>query len=111
MDENFRPLPTGLASQSLSAMPTAGKPDGNLSNKSRWIAHDYIDIYFDTFHPVWPFLHQSTFDFAKEPCVLVQSVVMIGLWLKGGQEARGASINLHDKLCCAIYAQMVRGVT
>lgn len=110
IDENFRLLPTRVASQSLSAIPMAGKPDGTLSNMSRWIGHNYIDMYFDTFHSVWPFLHQSIFNLDNEPCVLVQSVVMIGLWSKGGQEARGASINLHNKLCSAIYAQIVRGV-
>ena len=113
IDEVFRPSPTRLASRSLSAIPASGKPDGTLSNMPgpRWIADEYIDIYFDTFHPVWPFLHQSTFDVAKEPCVLVQSVVMIGLWLKGGPEARDASKEFHYKLCSAIRAQMVRGVT
>ncbi|KAJ5254164.1 hypothetical protein N7524_011344 [Penicillium chrysogenum] len=78
----------------------------SVSEAPRWIAHDYIDIYFNSFHPEWPFLHRGTFDFAKEPCVLVQSVVALGLWVKGTQEARAASIQLHDRLCSAFYAQM-----
>jgi hypothetical protein len=74
---------------------------------SRWIAHDYIDIYFGEFHSTWPFLYRTTFDFAKEPCVLVQSVVAIGLWVEGSQKTRDASIRLHGRLCSAFYAQMV----
>jgi hypothetical protein len=35
-------------------------------------------------------------------------VVAIGLWVKGTQEARVASIRLHNKLCSAFYTQMVR---
>ncbi|KAJ5089539.1 hypothetical protein N7532_008223 [Penicillium argentinense] len=42
----------------------------------------------------------------EEPCVLVQSVVAIGLWVKGTQEARDASIRLHNRLCSAFDAQM-----
>ncbi|KAJ5185609.1 hypothetical protein N7491_006521 [Penicillium cf. griseofulvum] len=86
-------------------LPSVPTVDGSVHNASRWIAHDYIDIYFDAFHPVWPFLHRSTFDFTKEPCVLVQSLVAIGLWVKGTQETRDASLRLHRKLCSAFYAQ------
>lgn len=89
-------------------LPPVSTINDSDSDVPRWIAHDYIDIYFNTFHPQWPFLHRSTFNFVKEPCVLVQSVVAIGLWVKGTQEARDASIRLHNKLCSAFYAQMVR---
>ncbi|KAJ5186724.1 hypothetical protein N7449_011488 [Penicillium cf. viridicatum] len=73
---------------------------------SPWIAHEYIDIYFDTFHPAWPFLHRSTFNVAKDPCVLVQSIVAMGLWVNGSREARDASIRLHGRLCSAFHAQI-----
>ncbi|KAJ5907148.1 uncharacterized protein N7473_004064 [Penicillium subrubescens] len=75
----------------LCPLPHISRINDSISDAPRWIAHDYIDIYFNTFHPRWPFLHRSTFDFVKEPCVLVQSVVAIGLWVKGTQEARDAS--------------------
>ncbi|KAE8388980.1 hypothetical protein BDV23DRAFT_157853 [Aspergillus alliaceus] len=85
-------------------------PKSNISNStsdvSRWVAHDYVDIYFKVFHPVWPFIHQGTFDLPKEPCILIQSIVMIGLWIEGGQNARDAAVDLHHKLCTAIRAQM-----
>lgn len=92
----------------LRPLPPVSTINDSVSEAPRWIAHDYIDIYFNSFHPEWPFLHRGTFDFAKEPCVLVQSVVAIGLWVKGTQEARAASIQLHDRLCSAFYAQIVR---
>lgn len=90
------------------ALPVDFIIDDYLPDASSWIGAEYIDIYFDRFHPAWPFLHRGTFDFTKEPCVLVQSLVAIGLWVKGTKEAREASIRLHDKLCSAFYAQRVR---
>lgn len=87
---------------------SALSPNSSSSDISRWVAHDYIDIYFRSFHPVWPFLHQGTFDLSKEPCILIQSIVMIGLWIEGGQNARDVAVNLHHNLCTAIHAQMVR---
>ncbi|CAG8909838.1 unnamed protein product [Penicillium egyptiacum] len=90
----------------LYSLPPVSTINDSVSDAPRWIAHDYIDIYFNDFHSAWPFLHPGTFDFAKEPCVLVQSVVAIGLWVKGTQEARDASIRLHSRLCSAFYAQM-----
>jgi hypothetical protein len=81
--------------------------DESPPTASRWIAHDYVDIYFDYFHSAWPFLHRGTFDFAQEPCVLVQSVVAIGMWVEGSRKTRDASICLHGRLCSAFYAQMV----
>ncbi|CAG8125074.1 unnamed protein product [Penicillium nalgiovense] len=90
----------------LRPLPPVSTINDSVSDAPRWIAHDYIDIYFNSFHPEWPFLHRGTFDFAKEPCVLVQSVVAIGLWVKGTQEARDASVQLHARLCSAFYAQM-----
>ncbi|KAJ5773196.1 hypothetical protein N7457_008092 [Penicillium paradoxum] len=88
------------------SLPDASTIDDYLPNPSPWVGSEYIDIYFEKFHPAWPFLHRGTFDFTKEPCVLVQSVVAIGLWVKGTQEAREASLRLHEKLCSAFYAQM-----
>ncbi|KAJ8177738.1 hypothetical protein LV157_007862 [Aspergillus fumigatus] len=74
----------------------------------RWIALDYVDIYFDNFHPKWPFLHRGTFDVTKEPCVLIQSVVMIGLWIEGSKKSREAATDLHRSLSTAIRTQMIQ---
>jgi hypothetical protein len=67
----------------------------------------YIDIYFKIFHPAWPFLYCSSFDLATEPPILVQSMIMIVLWIDGDLVQKKAAINLHDKLCLAIHDQMV----
>jgi hypothetical protein len=94
------------------ASPKSSMPDSTVSSSaSQWAAREYIDIYFNVFHPVWPFLHQGTFDLTREPCILVQSMVMIGLWIKGGQDERNAAIDLHHKLCSAIHTQMVSNDT
>ncbi|KAL4887531.1 C6 and C2H2 transcription factor [Aspergillus karnatakaensis] len=66
----------------------------------------YIDIYFKEFHPAWPFLYCSTFDLSTEPTVLVQSMVMLALWIKGDGDQKTAAVGLHERLCSVIYDQM-----
>ncbi|KAL6229584.1 hypothetical protein BDW75DRAFT_224872 [Aspergillus navahoensis] len=65
----------------------------------------YIQAYFDKFHPNWPFLHRATFDVDREPTLLVQSVVMMGLWLMGEDNAQHAAMDLHSKLTLLIHQQ------
>ncbi|KAF7168899.1 hypothetical protein CNMCM5623_001805 [Aspergillus felis] len=65
-------------------------------------------FYFDNFHPKWPFLHRGTFDVTKEPCVLIQSVIMMGLWIEGSKKSRDAATDLHRSLSTAIRTQMDR---
>ncbi|RAH69870.1 Zn(II)2Cys6 transcription factor [Aspergillus aculeatinus CBS 121060] len=77
----------------------------SVADASRWIGHEYIDIYFNKFHPIWPFLHRTTFYPAKEPCILLQSMLMMGLWIKGDREARHTAMKFHDRLLSAIRAQ------
>ena len=81
--------------------------NASVPDASRWIAQDFIDIYFSEFHPVWPFLHKGTFDLTKEPCILIQSMLMIGLWIKGDWEGRESAMHFHQKLLSAIQAQKV----
>ncbi|KAB8263613.1 hypothetical protein BDV32DRAFT_135844 [Aspergillus pseudonomiae] len=76
-----------------------------VPGESRWIAQDFIDIYFHDFHPTWPFLHWGTFELSKEPCILLQSMLMIGLWIKGDQAARDTAMTFHRNLLSAIQAQ------
>ncbi|KAJ5242711.1 uncharacterized protein N7469_001038 [Penicillium citrinum] len=42
---------------------------------------------------------------AEEPCVLLQSMVMMGLWIKGDQKSRDTAMTFHNKLLSAIKAQ------
>ncbi|RAK93700.1 C6 and C2H2 transcription factor [Aspergillus costaricaensis CBS 115574] len=82
--------------------------NASVPDASRWIAQDFIDIYFREFHPVWPFLHKGTFDLTKEPCILIQSMLMIGLWIKGDREGRESAMHFHHKLLSAIQTQKSR---
>ncbi|EED22804.1 C6 and C2H2 transcription factor, putative [Talaromyces stipitatus ATCC 10500] len=65
----------------------------------------YIQAYFEKFHPNWPFLHRATFDVDREPTLLVQSVVMMGLWLTGENNAQLAAMDLHSELTLLIHQQ------
>ena len=84
---------------------TASVP--SCSSSSRWVAQDFIDIYFAEFHPDWPILFRATFKPSEEPCVLLQSMAMIGLWIKGDQVARDTAMTFHHKLVSAIQTQRV----
>ncbi|KAJ5497371.1 hypothetical protein N7463_009358 [Penicillium fimorum] len=65
----------------------------------------YIHLYFTHFHQHWPFLHRQTFSIPDEPPLLLQAVLMIGLWVSGSAAARQDARNLHSKLGQAISAQ------
>ena len=67
----------------------------------------YVEIYFEEFHPVWPFLHRATFEPSLEPPILLQSVVMMGLWMTGDEEMQCHAVKLHDKLSSLVYEQRV----
>ncbi|KAE8406895.1 hypothetical protein BDV37DRAFT_291593 [Aspergillus pseudonomiae] len=65
----------------------------------------FLKLYFETFHPHWPFIHQGSFNQSKETTLLVQSMVVIGMWSSGVQSNRSAAIELHAILNSAIYEQ------
>ncbi|KAJ5833419.1 hypothetical protein N7474_001730 [Penicillium riverlandense] len=64
-----------------------------------------INLYFETFHPCWSFVHKGGFDMRRETPLLVQSMVAIGLWASGGQPAQSAAVELHSNLNSAIRDQ------
>jgi hypothetical protein len=68
----------------------------------------YIDLYFEHFHPHWPILHRATFSIPDEPPLLLQAVLMIGLWVSEKPSARQAAVDLHKKLGLWIREQRVR---
>lgn len=82
-------------SSTIEKSPTEGLP--------------YIEAYFDKFHPSWPFLHKATFDPTQEPSILLQSVLMMGLWVAGDDKMQQAAVELHEKLSLSMYQQRVRG--
>jgi hypothetical protein len=65
----------------------------------------YIQLYFTHFHQNWPILHRHTFSVPDEPPLLLQAVLMIGLWVSGSPTARQNARNLRSKLGLAISAQ------
>lgn len=67
----------------------------------------YIDLYFKTFHPYWPFIHQGSFREYDEAPLLIQSINVIGLWLSNEDNAQSRAIALHDVLSSAIHEQTV----
>ena len=77
----------------------------SLENNAR--VNHYIYLYFAHFHQHWPILHQHTFSVPDEPPLLLQAVLMIGLWVSGSLAARQNARNLHSKLGMAISAQRV----
>ncbi|KAF3400004.1 hypothetical protein F1880_008251 [Penicillium rolfsii] len=65
----------------------------------------YVDLYFELFHPYWPFIHQTSFrEYDKAP-LLIQSINVIGLWLSNEDNARSRAIALHGILGSAIDDQ------
>jgi hypothetical protein len=68
----------------------------------------YIRLYFENFHPSWPFIHEASFDIRRETPFLVQSMVVIGMWSTREQSAQSAAMELHGKLELAIQDQRVR---
>ncbi|KAJ5129634.1 uncharacterized protein N7515_005673 [Penicillium bovifimosum] len=64
----------------------------------------FVGRYFDLFHPHWPFIHQGTFTEYETP-LLIQSMVVIGMWMTDEEETRCQAINLHKVLGDAIRQQ------
>ena len=108
VDANVEMTPSHRVRRPSPAPAESSIPSPPASGPPRWVAQGYVDIYFREFHPIWPFLHRGTFDLPHEPCILIQSIVMIGLWIEGGQKSRDAARDLHRSLCAAIHSQMVR---
>ncbi|KAJ6137255.1 hypothetical protein N7471_003741 [Penicillium samsonianum] len=65
----------------------------------------YIHLYFEAFHPSWPFIHKGSFDIRHETPFLIQSMVVIGLWATREQSAQSVAVELHSKLDLALRDQ------
>ncbi|CAI7586010.1 unnamed protein product [Penicillium viridicatum] len=66
----------------------------------------FVGRYFDLFHPHWPFIHRGTFIEYETP-LLVQSMVVIGLWMTEEKKTRCQAVDLHNVLGAAIRQQTV----
>jgi uncharacterized Zn finger protein (UPF0148 family) len=68
----------------------------------------YVALYFDHFHPQWPFLFRQSFQSKRERPVLVLATVMIGLWITEEARLQRLSWEIHGRLHAMLEAQMVR---
>ncbi|CAG8909757.1 unnamed protein product [Penicillium egyptiacum] len=99
------------------ASTVENQPPGSATDRVSSVRHDqpqsqntgkteqYIRLYFETFHPSWPFIHKGTFEIRQETPLLVQSMVVIGLWATREQSAQSAAVELHGKLDLALRDQ------
>ncbi|KAL4906222.1 hypothetical protein BDW74DRAFT_177241 [Aspergillus multicolor] len=87
--------------------PTA--PSSQRSNTTR--EQHFLTLYFAHFHPHWSFVHQGSFRAPYEARLLVQSMVVIGLWHSGEENAKEKAMALHDVLGTAIQRQKVRSIS
>ena len=61
-----------LSHQNLWLMPDIGDfPDNETLS-------DFVDLYFENFHPTFPILHKPTFLQGDTPAVLLLSVAAVG---------------------------------
>lgn len=79
------------------------QPQSHHSKKE----NQYIDLYFQSFHPSWCFIHKGSFDVRHETPLLVQSMTVLGLWASGEQSAQSSAIELHATIDLAIQNQKV----
>ncbi|KAH8700609.1 hypothetical protein BGW36DRAFT_132549 [Talaromyces proteolyticus] len=66
----------------------------------------YVDLYFDYFHPFWPFIMKNSFDPKSEPRVLVLATTMIGLWITGEARLRKLAWTIHSRLHAMLLTQV-----
>ena len=83
-----------------------GQQPGHISSLPEKERH-YIGLYFELFHPYWSFIHRGSFKESDETPLLVQSMVVIGLWLSNVDNAQSRAIALHNVLHSALCEQMV----
>ncbi|KAJ5338062.1 hypothetical protein N7452_004790 [Penicillium brevicompactum] len=65
----------------------------------------YISLYFEKFHARWPFIHRGSFEASREAPLLIQSMVVLGMWTSGEETVRKAAVDLHNNLDLAIRQQ------
>ncbi|KAL4948306.1 hypothetical protein BDW69DRAFT_176738 [Aspergillus filifer] len=98
LDCSFPSKATASESQSLHQ---SVKPNGPEK------VQRFLKLYFEIFHPHWPFIHQPSFfkNQSHEKPLLVQSMIVIGMWVANVRSMRSAAVELHATLDSAIYEQ------
>jgi hypothetical protein len=92
-----------LDSQQSTTMANDSQSPSLLEKRDRC-----IELYFEKFHPHWSFIHRSSFYAPREVPLMVQSMIVIGLWASGEQASESAAKDLHNKLDAAIREQTVK---
>jgi hypothetical protein len=108
---NAQADPQKRQGQAEDESPSLGPGLAGAQSADKDKTQHWVDLYFTRFHPHWPILHRATFDLAHEPPFLVQTVVMVGLWVSGTSRGRRAATELHDKLGLSILEQRVSDTT
>ena len=94
--------------QTRSSTPPSPSLSHVQSQSYHWDRRkQWIDRYFETFHPCWPFIHRGSFKMRHETPLLLQSMTVIGMWTSREQSARSAAVELHEKLDDAVRDQSV----
>lgn len=110
-----RRIPCSLNSpdgETENASPSSLRSQGpnNIPYGPDKVQH-YLKLYFSLFHPHWPFMHRASFNMHNETPLLVQSMVVMGLWVSKERSAQSAAIDLHKTLNSAIRQQTVSFVS
>lgn len=87
--------------------PTLERESPSLqTNRSAKESH-YLRLYWEIFHPHWSFVHRTSFSEHETP-LLIQSMVVLGLWMSQEPNAEAKAIELHNLLGSALRDQAVR---
>ncbi|KAJ5975001.1 hypothetical protein N7481_008708 [Penicillium waksmanii] len=89
-----------LKSQQSTAIANDPQSPSILEKRDRC-----IELYFEKFNPYWPFIHRASFYAPREVPLMVQSMIVIGLWASDERASQSAAKDLHNKLDAAIREQ------
>lgn len=87
--------------------PTLRQDSPSLQTNHSAKGSHYLELYWELFHPHWPFIHRTSFSEHEAP-LLIQSMVVLGLWMSQEPNAEAKAIELHNLLGSALRDQAVR---
>lgn len=88
-------------------LPKLGQDSPSLQPNRPAKESYYLHLYWKFFHPRWSFIHRSSFSEHETP-LLIQSMVVLGLWISQEPNAEAKAIELHNLLGSALRDQAVR---
>ncbi|RAH85803.1 hypothetical protein BO86DRAFT_354690 [Aspergillus japonicus CBS 114.51] len=102
-DVNVQPGDYDKRASDPQPMPSRSMSTQLRANRSAMESH-YLGLYFQRFHPHWPFIHRGSFSEYETP-LLVQSMVVLGLWMSREKDTQSKAMDLHKVLDSAIREQ------